>query len=198
MFARPLTSIYRTAVARTIEAIPSLRPKDGEQTPITALDLGTGTGLLAAVLAEHHFVVSGIDICRKMLMEAKRRRADVARFICAPAHCGSMQPGAPFDLVTTAMLMHGLPRAYRRQVLADMTKAAKHGIMIVDYAPPYRLLTGVLERMEHSFYRNFLHEFPEDLSSCCGAFSILPLNRGYALYLVAPSNMVANLSTYDI
>lgn len=178
-------------------AIPSLCPSSQKTTSATALDVGTGTGLMAAVLAERGFIVSGIDICENMLKAAKRRRPNVATFFRVPAHLGSMQPGAPFDLVCAAMLMHGLPRAYRRQVLTDMAKAAKYAIMIVDYAPPYRLLTSVVERLEGSFYRDFLHEFPEDLSHCCEHVSAFLLNKGYALYLVDASNEVAGWQEWD-
>lgn len=185
LFGRPLTSPYRNAVERMLAVIPSLCPTRQEPDCVTALDVGTGTGLMATVLAERGFTVRGIDICQNMLKAAERRRPNMAKFSCAPAHFGSMQPGAPFDLVCAAMLMHGLPRAYRRQVLRDMAKAAKYAVMIVDHAPPYRLLTTLVESLEGSFYRDFIHEFAEDLSDCYGHASVLsfPLSRSYSLYM---------------
>lgn len=184
LLGRQLTSLYRDAVEQTLAAIPFPDRGDGESPYRTALDVGTGTGLMAAVLAERGFTVSAIDICENMLNEARRQRPNVAKFSHAPAHSGSMQPGAPFDLVCAAMVMHGLPRAYRRQVLRDMAMAAKCVVMIVDYAPPYRVLTAAVERLEGSFYRDFLCEFPEDLSGCFTDVSTSLLNRTCALYLV--------------
>lgn len=180
---RPLTSLYRNAVEQMLSAIPTLCPTSQKPTCVTALDVGTGTGLMAAVLAERGFIVNAIDTCENMLKAARRRRPNVAQFSCAPAHSSSMHPEAPFDLVCAAMLMHGLPRAYRRQSLIDMARAAKHAVMIVDYAPPCRLLTAAIERLEGSFYQDFLHEFPEDLSGCFADVSTFLLNRTCALYL---------------
>jgi len=186
-----LTCLYHKAIAQAIKLIPSLNPNDKgtsgsqESLNMTALDVGTGTGLLAAVLADYGFIVSGIDISENMLKKAKRRRPGAAKFIRAPAHCGSMQPGAPFDLVCAAMLMHGLPRGYRQQVLKDMALAAKRAVLIVDYSPSYRLLTAAVERLEGSFYRGFITEFPEDLSLCYGHTNVLtyPLNGSCSLYI---------------
>jgi protein-L-isoaspartate O-methyltransferase len=117
-----LTCLYRKAVAQAIKLVPSLNP-NGNGTPgsqkslnMTALDVGTGTGLLAAALTERGFTVFGIDVSANMLTTARRRRPHAAKFARAPAHCSSMQPGAPFDLVCAGMLMHGLPRSYRQQV----------------------------------------------------------------------------------
>jgi ubiquinone/menaquinone biosynthesis C-methylase UbiE len=191
MLGPSLTRLYRNALEQTIAVIPSLNPNDRdalglqESLSMTALDVGTGTGLLAAVLADYGFIVSGIDISKNMLKEAERRRPGAAKFIRAPAHCGSMQPGAPFDLVCAGMLMHGLPRSYRQQVLKDMALAAKRAVLIVDFSPPYRLLTAIVERLEGSFYRDFIIEFPEDLSLCYGHTNVSthPLNGSCSLYI---------------
>jgi ubiquinone/menaquinone biosynthesis C-methylase UbiE len=189
-----LTCLYHKAIAQAIRLIPSLNPNgkgtsgSQESLNMTALDVGTGTGLLAAVLAGYGFIVSGIDISENMLKEAKTRRPGAATFIRAPAHCSSMQPGAPFDLVCAGMLMHGLPRRYRQQVLKEMALAAKQAVLMVDYSPSYRLLTAVVERLEGSFYRGFITEFPEDLSLCYGHANVLmyPLNGSCSLYIRRP------------
>ncbi len=189
-----LTCLYRKAIAQAIRLIPSLNLNDkgtsGSQKSLnmTALDVGTGIGLLAAVLADYGYTVFGIDVSTNMLKIARRRRSHAAKFARSPAHCGSMQPGAPFDLVCAGMLMHGLPRSYRQQVLKDMTLAAKQAVLIVDYSPSYRLLTAAVERLEGSFYRGFITEFPEDLSLCYGHTNVLtyPLNGSCSLYIGRP------------
>jgi ubiquinone/menaquinone biosynthesis C-methylase UbiE len=189
-----LTCLYRKAVAQAIKLVPSLNP-NGNGTPgsqkslnMTALDVGTGTGLLAAALTERGFTVFGIDVSANMLTTARRRRPHAAKFARAPAHCSSMQSGAPFDLVCAGMLMHGLPRSYRQQVLKNMALAAKRAVLIVDFSPSYRLLTAIVERLEGSFYRDFITEFPEDLSLCYGHTNVLthPLNGSCSLYIGCP------------
>lgn len=191
VLSRPLTSLYRKAIEQTLTLFPRLNPdniKDSDlerQPDKTALDVGTGTGLLAAILADYNFTVSGIDVTAGMLKIAKRRRSHTAEFNHAPAHHSSIQPGAPFDLVCASMLMHGLPRDYRQQVLKDMAKASKHGVMIIDYSPHYRLITSIIESIEGSFYHSFLREFPEDLFHCYGYTNVLihPLNNSCSLYV---------------
>jgi len=90
------------------------------------------------------------------------------------------------------MLLHGLPRGYRREVLADMVHAARHAVMVVDYFPPGNLITAAVERLERSYYREFLREFRDDLA-CIAADTLLhPLTATCALYLVPLSHQPQN------
>ena len=58
----------------------------------TALDVGTGTGLLASELAKAGFRVTATDSCGAMLRVAQRHRPCAARYIQAEAHLASRQP----------------------------------------------------------------------------------------------------------
>ncbi|HTO81919.1 MAG TPA: class I SAM-dependent methyltransferase [Methylomirabilota bacterium] len=93
--------------------------------PRLALDLGTGTGLLARGLAKRGWRVTGLDISADMVAAA--RRLDAAAgvpvdYVVAPAEATG-QPDRSFDLVTAGTCWHWFdrPKAAReaRRVLAD-------------------------------------------------------------------------------
>ena len=158
----------------------------------TALDVGTGTGLLASELAKAGFQVTAIDSCSAMLRVARLHRPRAARYIQAEAHLASRRPGAPFDIVCAGMLLHGLPREYRREVLADMVRAARKAVMVVDYFPPSSLITVAVERLEGSYYRDFLHEFRDDLACVAANTLVHPLTATCALYVLPLSHRPRN------
>jgi len=199
MLARSMTRVYRMAVDLLLQtglhASGSTRmppvPSTAQPSPTqpmrpapTALDVGTGTGLFASELARSGFQVTAIDSCRAMLQVARRRRPRAADYIEAEAHLASRQPGAPFDIVCTGMLLHGLPREYRVEVLVDMIQAARNAVVMVDYFPPPNLIAAAVERLEGSYYRGFLHEFGDDLAGATANTLVHPLTATCALYLV--------------
>jgi hypothetical protein len=86
------------------------------------------------------------------------------------------------------MLLHGLPREYRIEVLADMIRAACKAVVIVDYIPPANPMAAAVEWLEGSYYSDFLHEFRDDLA-CAGANALVyPLAGACALYLLPISH----------
>ncbi len=208
VLARSMTRVYRNAVdllLRTDLHAPGPRPTPpgpglsilsppGRQQPHdlhpapSALDVGTGTGLLASELARAGFQVTAIDSCSAMLRVAQRHRPSAARYILAEAHLASRQPGAPFDVVCAGMLLPGLPREYREEVLADMVRSARNAVMVVDYFPPGNLITATVERLEGSHYREFLHEFGDDLAGVAASALVHPLTATCALYVLPLSH----------
>ncbi|MEA4884699.1 MAG: class I SAM-dependent methyltransferase [Clostridia bacterium] len=176
ILGRSMTRLYRLAVDALLETHPF--------SPMAAaLDVGTGTGLLAGVLAERGFEVTGIDVSEGMLRAARRRRGGLAAFRVAPAHSASAQPGAPYDLVCSAMLLHGFPRDYRQLVLKDMCRASRRLVMIVDYVPHRSPFTSVVERLEGSHYPGFLREFADDLAASFESMSVRPLSPTCGVYI---------------
>lgn len=210
MLARSMTRMYQKAVdlllhtdlcASELRNMPPMLPATStlqspptEPTPPapTALDVGTGTGLLASELAKAGFQVTAIDSCSAMLRVAQRHRSRAASYIQAEAHLASRQPGAPFDIVCAGMLLHGLPREYRREVLADMARSARNAVMVVDYVPPGNLITAAVERLEGSYYREFLHEFSDDLASISANTVVHPITTTCALYVLPLSRRPQN------
>jgi len=90
------------------------------------------------------------------------------------------------------MLLHGLPREYRREVLADMVRAARKAAVIVDYVPPANLIAAAVERLEGSYYRDFLREFGDDLAGVTANALVHPLTATCALYVLPLSHRPQN------
>lgn len=185
------TDLHASGPGSTLPMLSTLQPPPTEPMPPapTALDVGTGTGLFASELARSGFQVTAIDSCSAMLRVAQRHRSRAASYIQAEAHLASRQPGAPFDIVCAGMLLHGLPREYRREVLADMVRAARKAVMIVDYVPPGDLVSAAVERLEGSYYREFLHEFSDDLACVAANVLVHPLTTACALYVLPLSHL---------
>ncbi len=74
----------------------------------TAVDLGTGTGVMAFVLAEHGYRVTGLDHSPRMLEQARksaaRRRADVDFRLGSAGNTGLAR--ASVDIVTASQSWH--------------------------------------------------------------------------------------------
>ena len=86
--------------------------------PLRILDVGTGTGFLACLLAAEGHTVTGIDLTAEMVSHAETfvRTVDVpARFFVMDAECPDF-PSETFDAIVTRNLTWTLPdlqKAYR-------------------------------------------------------------------------------------
>ena len=86
------------------------RGRVGTAAPGASVDLGAGTGLLAAMLRPAHpdCVLTLVDLSPAMLDEAKRRFAGSADFTYEVADYAQALPEGPFDLVVSALSIHHL------------------------------------------------------------------------------------------
>lgn len=98
----PWRELYRRAIAALLE--PAEQPR-------TILDIGTGTGFVATLLAELGHDVTGIDVSARMLDRAAaeaRRRGVRVRW----RHCDGHDPaaiGSRFDLITCRHVLWTMP-----------------------------------------------------------------------------------------
>lgn len=93
------------------DALRSLLPPP----PIDVLDVGTGTGVIALLLAELGYRVRGVDLSEKMLAQARRKAADGGIDVRFAFGDASSPPGAPssVDAVFSRHLVHMLPEPQR-------------------------------------------------------------------------------------
>jgi ubiquinone/menaquinone biosynthesis C-methylase UbiE len=106
----------------------------------SALDVGCGTGTLAARLAAAGYEMAGVDPSRGMLDELRRRAPEVR----AVQGSGTELPFADgeFDLVLSVAVMHHIAEAEEvRRTLAEMVRVARPGgrVLVWDHNPrnPY-------------------------------------------------------------
>lgn len=95
----------------------------------TVLEIGIGTGNLAARLLEKGCAVIGVDQSREMLLRAKAKLPDVelleGNFLALPLEDGSV------DTVATTYALHHLKEEEKRLAVAEMMRVAQPGGRIV-------------------------------------------------------------------
>lgn len=150
LIERWLEPQYRTALA-ALELPPEL----------SALDLGTGTGSLAKILAERGHTVTGIDVAERLLRRAARR-VPAARFRRMDLADLAGVPDGAFDLVSVGYVLHGLSRELRRLTLEHAARIAAHALLIFDYAAPGPWYVRLVEHFEGPHYPGFVRAPIED------------------------------------
>lgn len=103
--------LYTTALA--------LLPADREQSPLRVLDLGAGTGLLAALIAERYpqAQIKLIDIAPDMLEKARERMQPYGeRIQIEQLDMIELDRLASFDAIVSALAIHHLPDPQKRQL----------------------------------------------------------------------------------
>lgn len=136
----PMNARLRERVAREVE--PGAR----------VLDVGCGTGALAARLAEKALEVVGVELSPAMIAYANRRAAmprNVSLVLGDVVNVLSTRPADAFDVATMVLVLHEVPAEARPGVLRETTRAAKR-VLCVDYRVPMpasfaRLLYNALE-----------------------------------------------------
>jgi ubiquinone/menaquinone biosynthesis C-methylase UbiE len=129
---RPLANDLTTWVIRCMAAQQrgalydpfDLEPEDGAKLlPLTALDIGTGTGILARTLAPHVKQVIGLDLSLSML-----RQADgAALWVNADLHHLCLRPGA-IDLVVASF---GLNASSPKPAFRSVARALRAGGLLI-------------------------------------------------------------------
>ncbi|HQT94886.1 MAG TPA: class I SAM-dependent methyltransferase [Thermoanaerobaculaceae bacterium] len=122
---------------------------------LSALDLGTGTGSLAKILAERGHTVTGIDVAERLLRRAARR-VPGARFRRMDLADLAGIPDGAFDLVSVAYVLHGLSPELRRLTLGHAARIAAQAVLIFDYAAPGPWYVRLVEHLEGPHYPGFV------------------------------------------
>jgi len=141
---RRLGPEYRTALE-----VLSL-PKEG-----TVLDIGTGTGTLAAAFAERGHPVTGIDFAERLLEKARRRVPSGKFHTMDLIELGEM-PSESFNVVCLAYVLHGLSPELREATLHQAFRLARNGVLIFDYSCLGPWYVRLIEWIEGPHYPAFV------------------------------------------
>jgi len=147
------------------------------------MDIGTGTGTLAAAFAAQGAKVTGVDISRGMLEQARKKHGHRVHFIQAPAHAPGPFGDGSFDMVSAAFALHEMPAEYRARVLGEMKRLAGQKVLIIDYIPNSNPVITLVEHVEKSYYRQFLTEIDQQLKQLFNSYEKRKLNHFIGLYL---------------
>lgn len=118
------------------------------------LDLGAGTGLLAAMVRSAHpaALLTLVDAAPTMLDQARRRFAGRGGMTYLVADYTAQPPAGPFDLVVSALSIHHLEDPEKRRLFAAMRDALAPGGLFVN-ADQVLAPTPALEARAHARWR---------------------------------------------
>ena len=121
----------------------------------TVLDIGTGTGTLAAAFVERGHQVTGIDFAERLL-ERARRRVPSGDFRLMDLVEVEAMPAGSFDIVCLAYVLHGLSPELRSTTLHHAARLTRNGLLIFDYSCLGPWYVRLIEWIEGPYYRGFL------------------------------------------
>ncbi|MEN8163907.1 MAG: class I SAM-dependent methyltransferase [Acidobacteriota bacterium] len=121
----------------------------------TVLDIGTGTGTLAAAFAERGHRVTGIDFVDRLLEKA-RRRVPSGDFRSMDLVELEKMPSGSFDIVCLAYVLHGLSPELRGATLHHAARLARNGVLLFDYSCLGPWHVRLIEWIEGPHYPGFV------------------------------------------
>ena len=136
----------------------------------SVMDVGCGTGALAAELHARGHEVAGVEPAQKMLAIASQRLEGTG----IPLHQADVLQGLPFpdkafDVSIASYVAHGLQQPDRLRMYAEMARVSRRLVILHDFNRVRSPVVNVLETMEGSDYFRFIQVAEEELRGCaCG------------------------------
>lgn len=135
---------------------------------LSALDVCTGTGVLADEVAKRGYDVTGIDISLSML--AQRRRAREQRGISTlrmDARRLAFADGS-FDVCAISMGLHEFSDRDRCRILRELTRVSMKHVLVADYSGRQPWYIRVAEWAEASRLQDFVSRSLRDRLTAMG------------------------------
>lgn len=130
----------------------------------TALDIGCGVGALSFKLAAKCRKVVGVDLSRRMISHAERKKLKLGvtnvDFACADAVDLAKTFPNGFDVATLVLFLHEIDEPIRQEVVASVLSLA-NTLIIADFSSPFPRSAGARRLKVQEFiagkrhYRNF-------------------------------------------
>jgi ubiquinone/menaquinone biosynthesis C-methylase UbiE len=160
----------------------------------TIIDIGCGTGALCSVMNEKGLEVTGIDTAAKMLEIAKSKPENKhIRFIQANILETLPFEEDKFDIALASYVAHGLRARERKIMYSEMSRVAKHYVVIYDYNDKRSPLTTFIEWLEGGDYFHFIRNAePEmrdcisEMKSCFSDVTVVDVDTRAAWYICKP------------
>jgi len=153
------------------------------------LDVGCGTGALCAVLSDLGFDATGLDPAEKMLGVAKRKAAGrPVGFVTGNVLDGLPFEDNSFDVAIASYVAHGMGGKERQVLYREMSRVARHKVILYDYNQKRSTLTNIMERMEGGDYLNFIKNVEQELTQAFSQVEVVQVARQTNWYVCTPGN----------
>ena len=149
-----------------------IRPLPGIDT-MTAADFACGTGMLTLKLASLFKQVTGIDQSAGMLGRARARAESLGqsvRFVKGSL-LDIQDQDASFDWVFVSFALHLFPPDTEAKILEDLLRISTQGVFIIDHPRTRSFMTALVERLEGSWYDQFIRTDFASIADRIGAAS---------------------------
>lgn len=150
----------------------------------TVLDVGCGTGALAAALSSLGLQVTGIDNSEKMLETARTQNAGQSvEFIAGDILKGLPFPDKSFDISIASYVAHGLQKKDRLFMYEEMKRVSRNYVLIYDYNQTRGILTSIAEWMEGGDYFQFIKVVEEELCENFSGLQVIQTDKRASCYI---------------
>ncbi|KHO61114.1 SAM-dependent methyltransferase [Thermoanaerobacter sp. YS13] len=155
---------------------------------IKFLDVGCGTGALCYVLREAGFEVSGVEVSAGMLAQAMKRlkNTDIKAYKINPGEGFPFEDNF-FDVVTASYVAHGIKKNEREILYKEMSRVAKHYVILHDYNQNRDFFTSCVEWLEGGDYFNFVKEVKKELKENFKEVKMVDISSKASLYILQPN-----------
>lgn len=133
----------------------------------SVLDVGCGTGALCSVLHERGFQVTGADAAEKMLAIGRSQPENTGiNFVLANALEPLPFPDKSFDISIASYVAHGLQPAERQKLYREMSRVARHLVILHDFNQQIAWPTRAIEHLERSDFKRFIKSPVREMTQC--------------------------------
>ncbi len=150
----------------------------------TIIDVGCGTGALCSVLNQMNLKVTGVDPAKRMLnIGAKKKENEKVNFVLGGTSTKLPFEDRSFDLSIASYVAHGLKKAERLALYAEMKRVSKKHVILYDYNDNRGFFTSIIEWAEGGDYFNFIKTVKDELAEHFESFEVIDVDVRASLYI---------------
>ena len=162
----------------------------------SVIDVGCGTGAFCSALSDLDLEVTGIDPASRMLAIAKKKAdRDNITFLEADVLDGLPFQDNQFDIAIASYVAHGMEREQRKKLYKEMSRIAKHLVIIHDYNKNRSPLTSLIEWLEGGDYFHFIKHAETEMRDCLSEMKqcfrqveVIPIAERANWYICTPNS----------
>ena len=178
---------YNSQKVKYQENIEKVKDEFDLSTFETIIDVGCGTGALCSVLNTMGVNVTGVDPAKRMLqIGAKKKENEKINFVLGGTSNKLPFEDKTFDVSIASYVAHGLKKAERLTLYAEMSRISKKYVILYDYNDNRGFFTSIIEWAERGDYFNFIKNVKTELNEHFKNVKIIDVDVRASLYICGP------------